>query len=485
MDLGGWGDTFGLGVTVGTGEDTTVNFSKVNDIQASHVACGNSHSLVVDGEGYVLSCGSNDLGQLGYGKTGNIETNGDMVVFQKFHPVRCDDGSRVMGELVAVGDGFSIILDKHHCLYTFGNGVYCGHGSNFMDAIISIPRPVKMFASIHIRMVACGSHHTLALSMEGKVYSWGENSCGQLGNGEPEDVFSPMPVTDLLGKAVKKVAAGAKHSMVLTYGMDVFSFGDNTMGQLGHGDLRNRIRPELIRTLDGKQVWDVCCGDAHNLARTRSGHLYAWGSNIEGQCSFEGETRQSNKPLEVYRVFEEGRIVYSSCGRAHSVCVVKTKNDLVVLAFGANESKQLGLSKDHPAYTRPALFHPVRVHALDNLTIEMIVAGGNKTYALYHNSATKSDTDPHISLTARTAAHKASVSTEVDVVNEFASPSVSHHPSPRSSIVIERKRSSSSTSSSERSRSPKLAKLRGNSRISPLNEDDEDEDGDEDEDAMV
>lgn len=82
-----------------------------------------------------------------------------------------------------------------------------------------------------MRFVAAGSYHTVALTDE-EVYSWGDNSCGQLGNRTFRSVSLPSEVIDLAGRGVCQVACGAAHTLFVCRDGEVYGCGSSAHGQL-------------------------------------------------------------------------------------------------------------------------------------------------------------------------------------------------------------------------------------------------------------
>lgn len=83
--------------------------------------------------------------------------------------------------------------------------------------------------------VAAGAQHTLAVSRSGEVYCWGANQYGQLGLGDLEERATPHAILHKFTRSkIARVAAGARHSLALTEGGDLFSWGGNECGQLGY-----------------------------------------------------------------------------------------------------------------------------------------------------------------------------------------------------------------------------------------------------------
>lgn len=81
--------------------------------------------------------------------------------------------------------------------------------------------------------ISCGLNHTLALTDEGEVYSWGQGLHGALGTGNKRDAFAPKWVTEYLDEPIAQVSAGGSHSTLVTISGSVYLCGDNSKGQLG------------------------------------------------------------------------------------------------------------------------------------------------------------------------------------------------------------------------------------------------------------
>uniref|UniRef100_A0A8C6HDX1 Uncharacterized protein n=1 Tax=Mus spicilegus TaxID=10103 RepID=A0A8C6HDX1_MUSSI len=94
-------------------------------------------------------------------------------------------------------------------------------------------RKIKALAGIKIIQVSCGHYHSLALSEGGHVFSWGRNSEGQLGLGKnSRSQAIPQKVKSLEGIPLAQVAAGGTHSFALSLTGTSFGWGSNRYGQL-------------------------------------------------------------------------------------------------------------------------------------------------------------------------------------------------------------------------------------------------------------
>ncbi|KAK2857090.1 hypothetical protein Q5P01_005825 [Channa striata] len=101
-------------------------------------------------------------------------------------------------------------------------------------------------------------------TLQTEVWSWGHGEHGQLGQGENLARLQPLCIKSLNNKEVVLVAAGAHHSLALTAQSQLFSWGSNSSGQLGHMETPSTV-PRLAKLSEGIRVWDVSAGRRHTL----------------------------------------------------------------------------------------------------------------------------------------------------------------------------------------------------------------------------
>jgi len=99
----------------------------------------------------------------------------------------------------------------------------------------------------------------------GQLYTWGRGRYGSLGHGDQQTCLVPTQVTSVSGR-VYSVSCGDSHSVLVTDDTQVFSFGNGEDGQLGHDNNNHVFTPKLVKTLAGKQVSVVSCGLCHTVA---------------------------------------------------------------------------------------------------------------------------------------------------------------------------------------------------------------------------
>ncbi|XP_063216868.1 uncharacterized protein LOC134527844 isoform X2 [Bacillus rossius redtenbacheri] len=173
-------------------------------------------------------------------------------------------------------------------------------------------QPITFFPSLKLEVlsISCGRLHTVALTDNG-VFTWGSSQYGQLGVGRTGRSSRPRLVEALCRERVVAVATGQYHSLALTGDGRVYSWGWGVHGQLGHGSVEDLHVPALVRALSGKVVVQVCGGYAHSLALTADGRVFSFGSSMFGQLG-HGCTGKSSVPVQVAALPEGIRNIATS-----------------------------------------------------------------------------------------------------------------------------------------------------------------------------
>ena len=131
--------------------------------------------------------------------------------------------------------------------------------------------------------MAGGDLFTLALKSDGSLWAWGENTDGQLGNGDAIGNSQFRPIRVGTDNDWAKIDTGDNHALALKTDGSLWAWGDNLDGQVGDGtrvDKRVPIRVGLA------QAWrQIAGGEPHTLAVRADGTLWGWGSNQNGQVA--------------------------------------------------------------------------------------------------------------------------------------------------------------------------------------------------------
>jgi alpha-tubulin suppressor-like RCC1 family protein len=130
--------------------------------------------------------------------------------------------------------------------------------------------------------IAAGGFHTLALTSNHELYAWGSSKYGECGNGKfGEDVMVPqlvkLPKDERKELRIKAIEAGGHHSMILSNNGRLFTFGYGQHGQLGLRSNTNFSSPKLVKDLLSKPIAKIAAGWNHTLALTERGDLFACG----------------------------------------------------------------------------------------------------------------------------------------------------------------------------------------------------------------
>ncbi|MCF7675724.1 MAG: hypothetical protein K9M97_10295, partial [Akkermansiaceae bacterium] len=190
------------------------------------------------------------------------------------------------------GTGNDLVLEwAHRKVYTWGRNSdgQLGNGGVADGLIPGAIDASGVLAGKIVTAIAAGYDFSLALVADGTLAAWGYNADGQLGDGSTNP--SPVPVavaaTEVLaGKTVIAIAAGRRHCLALCADGTLAAWGDNSHSQLGNGsgaDSQVPVRVTASGVLAGKTVTAIAAGDSHCLALCADGTLAAWGGNFVGQ----------------------------------------------------------------------------------------------------------------------------------------------------------------------------------------------------------
>ncbi len=260
---------------------------------------------------------------------------------------------------IAAGGWHSLVVCTDSTVKAFGENAtgQLGNGNNTDQ-----PSPVTPTGLPQIIAVSGGGDqleaHSLALGANGKVYSWGSNLYGGLGNGTLTNTNIPGQVL-LLTDAIQ-ISAGGWHSVALKADGTVWTWGWNIDGQIGDGTFTDRILPTMVPGLTN--VIQVVAGTYHNLALKNDGTVWAWGDNVSGQIG-DGTTTDRTTPVQVSNLSGVSKI---AAGRFFSLAI---KNDGTVWTWGENLYGQLGNGNTTDSHV------PVQVSGLNGITTNIVAVG--------------------------------------------------------------------------------------------------------------
>eukprot|EP00591_Stephanopyxis_turris_P011504 CAMPEP_0195529978 /NCGR_PEP_ID=MMETSP0794_2-20130614/32665_1 /TAXON_ID=515487 /ORGANISM="Stephanopyxis turris, Strain CCMP 815" /LENGTH=223 /DNA_ID=CAMNT_0040661369 /DNA_START=153 /DNA_END=821 /DNA_ORIENTATION=+ len=139
------------------------------------------------------------------------------------------------------------------------------------------PTYVDALRGVGVAQITCGSGHTVVLTTEGEVYTWGRGDDGRLGHGDNGWKYVPRIAQSLTGHVVTQVTCGSYHTAAVTNNGDLYTWGGGMYGKLGHGNESGHSIPKRVEGLSGLPVSQIACGSRHTAVITTSGALYTWG----------------------------------------------------------------------------------------------------------------------------------------------------------------------------------------------------------------
>ena len=367
-----WGKNFRGQLGDGTENDSLtpveVNMSGVmKDKTIISIGAGNNFSCAMDDAGEIYCWGANTWGQCGNG----IHD----VLFDKGSSVKVVKKSELNGKkAVLIGTGLrnTEVVDTQGNIYAWGD-------------FKLIPFALDNNGiSKGISSMSSGDYHTCVIDEENSVYCWGsDNSFGQLGNNTTKTDGKPVKVDTngvLKDKKIILLSSGGFHSCAVDNKSKIYCWGNNKYGQLGNGETSDSLIPvevDMTGVLKGKTIKSIQSGRVHTCVLDSDGFVYCWGNNSKEQLG-DNTAKDSAVPVKVYTAvaLKDKNIVLLSAGGNHT-CAVDDKS--LVYCWGENSLGQLGIGYETAHYS-PA---PVDVSGvLKSKKITAISNGDNTTCAI-------------------------------------------------------------------------------------------------------
>eukprot|EP00457_Paulinella_chromatophora_P006607 gb/GEZN01006626.1/.p1 GENE.gb/GEZN01006626.1/~~gb/GEZN01006626.1/.p1 ORF type:complete len:420 (-),score=11.46 gb/GEZN01006626.1/:379-1608(-) len=218
-------------------------------------------------------------------------------------------------------------------VYTFGTGSYGELGRGDSRTNKTPQNLAKVVDLPPIAQVECGEYHTIALSRDGEVFTWGwEGKVGTmsaLGHPKPR-TLCPLPrlVEALKHTKIAMISAGKSHCHALTVDGLAYAWGLGENCMLGSGmDSSSHLLPFIMRPLENERIVKIASGGAHSAALNDRGQLWTWGRDDGGQLGVG-----SGVAMDVYKsqhptVIEmEKKIIDFSCGTKHTDIITESHN---------------------------------------------------------------------------------------------------------------------------------------------------------------
>ena len=328
----------------------------------ARVAAGNAHTMAVDNDGSIWAWGMNYTGELGDGT--KTDRNVPVKINAKIDPASAVfDKSQEKDTSIAVKSNVYILKNIKNENYTLkantdfsidANGnvtlkkeylktleardymvifEFSGGDGAILDLTVkNAPLPADDGT---YPQISAGVGHSMAFDGEGRLWSWGYNEYGQLGDGTNTHRSKPTQIASKTKFA--QVSAGGWHTVAIAEDGNLWTWGSNVDGQLGDGTTRDRSEPKQI-TISGKpgtKFTQISTGYAHTVALAEDGSIWAWGWNSRGQIG-DGTTTRRNEPTEIKAGTKFARVL---AGGLNTMAIAEDGSFWI---WGCNEHGQLG-----------------------------------------------------------------------------------------------------------------------------------------------
>ena len=336
------------------------NISKLYNIYAESISCGNEHTLILTSNKEVYGIGSNEDGVLGYND----------ITMKTYKPLLIHFGEKdeYTKKIVQISSGtiHNLALTENGKVFSWGAamGGQLGHDEKFLiknsngkkNYYLSKPSIISTLSDkkIIINKISCGEAHSIGMTNTGSVYSWGFGSNGQLGLGFCEDSFEPgkgliksrkMIPEKININCIKDVQCGKTFSMFINNQHKLFACGNNDLCQLGLKSELNTetkkcydlVLPTILDSISTFEVMKISCGEGHCLAIINDStflkmkSLWSWGNNKYGQIG-QGSLVKVGLPAPINLLLDYNsdkcEFAEISCGGFHSLCLIKYKKNI-------------------------------------------------------------------------------------------------------------------------------------------------------------
>ena len=236
------------------------------------ISCYGDHVAGIKSNGSLWTWGRNNVGQLG---------QGDLVDYNVPNQV----GSLNVWSAVACGQSHTIATRNDGTLWASGlnSSGQLGIGNTTNTQIMTKSTTTVTTAW---RKVFCSQNTSYSVNDDGYLYSWGDNSSGEMGVNSTTLTFTiPTRITALPNISSGNISVGKKHVLAVTSAQQLFRWGNNASGQLSTGSTADLRTPTRYGT--GANWWLCAAGNDYSLAVTSDGTMYGCGLNNNAQLGLD------------------------------------------------------------------------------------------------------------------------------------------------------------------------------------------------------
>jgi alpha-tubulin suppressor-like RCC1 family protein len=283
--LWAWGDNFQGELGNNSNTNSSVPIQITTNTNWKSISAGSFYSTALKNDGTLWSWGSNEVGQLGLGNLSD-----------KLIPTQV--GVSAFWKSISAGSSHTIALKTDNTIWGFGKNTLGSLGLGNNNNFYLTPTQIGInndWKKISVSKDYWGYPFSVGIKNDGTMWSTGNNPNGQIGNGSNSNnvyTFSQIGTQNDWAD----IEAGASHSVALKNSGNIYSWGSNSVGQIGDGTNSDKFSPTLISTI--QSIQKISCGLNNSFIINSSGSYYAFGSNVYGNLG-NGSTTNSNTPITI------------------------------------------------------------------------------------------------------------------------------------------------------------------------------------------
>lgn len=342
--------------------DENVNFSDNNFLDVNEqivsLEAGLHHSILLTSVGRVFTWGDNEFGQLG---NETLEANlipSDITSF-----FALDEDEKIID--VSIGALHTAALSSNHRIFIWGYNGYSQLGDGTFGPLSNKTKPKDITDEFqlndgeYIESIELGTFHSSALTSDGRLFLWGDNQSGQIGNGTSTKQVFPLDVTSSLNlladETISSVELANLNSGVLTTDHRLFIWGDNTNGQIGNNTNDDSSLPVDVTPYfefkNNEYIEDFSLGTVHAGALSSQGNIFTWGYMDTSQTK---DTFNAPRSIMDSINLDNNEIITNiSLGGSHAAFVTSENN---LYTWGINLYGELGNNTTQSIYS-PSLIN--------------------------------------------------------------------------------------------------------------------------------
>ena len=315
----------------------------------TQVSAGYDYSLAVGSDGNIYSWGDNTTDQLGR-DTNTTPENRPGIVTPPTTGIRFTQ--------VSAGKWHALALDENGNIYSWGSNTKGALGRDNSTTPENRPGILTSHTTgIRFTQVSAGTFFSLAIDSDGNLYSWGNNGNGRLGRTPSETTPADRPgIVDPPDgvTAFTQGSAGGLFSLAIGSDGNLYSWGNNDSGQLGRDTSTTpENKPGKVSIPESNQnIIQASAGLSYSLAVDSHGNLYSWGDNTSGQLGRDASSTPGKKPGKVPPPTDRVSFTQASAGVASSLAMGSDGN---LYSWGNNDSGQLGRDTTKSSATKPGV----------------------------------------------------------------------------------------------------------------------------------